>query len=242
MRKRLGFTSWLVAAWLGVQAAASLAAQIPSSTVASNDDFTTIVASFRSAALVRDSLGSVLDSTSGVSRDFVEELLGQKDADIRTAALAFAERIKTEQGRGVDLSEARRNMSEAVDEDWPRYQSQLKSRVKDFTQMNKASDALSGAERVAIEAEISERGDQILRAYQSLVDVTLALEGAGVDVSKQKQFLVDGLPKAAEGMVTRVQLAGRARANALARLSRDASSADLRFTLEASDERLKRAS
>jgi hypothetical protein len=241
MTTRLGIRL-LFAALLGTFAVASQAAQVPSSTDQPKEDLPTIIQSFRAATLTRDSLGSVLDSTSGVSRDYAQELLAQRDDDIRASALAFANAVEELSGEGLDVADARRSMSDAVNEDWPRYQSQLKKRTKDLARLNRDSDALSGAERVAIETEMSEQSDQLLRAYQSLVDVTLALEGAGVDVSKQRKFLVDGLPAAAEGLVTRVQLAGRARANALARLSRDASSADLRFMLEASDERLRRAS
>jgi small conductance mechanosensitive channel len=86
------------------------------------------------------------------------------------------------------------------------------------------------------------QAERLLQAYQSLVDVVLAFERIGVDVSEPRAFLVHGTRAAAEGLITRVQLAKRDQASAAARLSRDASNTDLRYTFEAADERYKRAS
>jgi small conductance mechanosensitive channel len=89
---------------------------------------------------------------------------------------------------------------------------------------------------------MTELSDRQLEAYRTVTDALLALERAGVDLTEQRAFMAQALQGAAEGLVTRLQLADRDRTNAGARLSRDASNADLRYAFEASEERLKRAS
>jgi small conductance mechanosensitive channel len=75
-----------------------------------------------------------------------------------------------------------------------------------------------------------------------VTEAILALERTGVDVSEEREFIAQAIQRAAEGLVTSLQLADRDHTNAGARLSRDAANADLRFAFEASEERLKRAS
>ena len=88
---------------------------------------------------------------------------------------------------------------------------------------------------------MSVQADRLIEAYQCLVEVLLSIERIGVDVSEQRVYVVRGLRVAAEGMVTRVQLAKRDQGTAGARLSRDGSNAELRYGFEAADERFKRA-
>jgi small conductance mechanosensitive channel len=210
-------------------------------TAPSADAITTLITEFRESALARDSLGALLDSTAGASREFVEEMIAQREAELRGELLAVAARIKEAESHGADVSTQRRMLNEALREDWPRYLGLLKRQFQDLVSLSKASDAATGAERLVIESAMSGQADQLLRAFESLVDVMVALEGIGIDDSEQRKFLEERLPKTTEGMVTRVQLAGRAQASAVARVSRDPSNSDLRYTLEASEERLKRA-
>lgn len=205
------------------------------------DTLSTLIAKLRADARARDSLSALMDSTQGSSRDFFEELVSQRDQSLHSGVLAVLEGIQAREAGGAKLTAIRQELSRAVREDWPRHLEQLKARAQGLVTMGRASDAAAGAERVAIEAEMSQEADGLLNSYRALVDVLLALEKSNFDVAAQRAFLTQGMPSTAAGMVTRLQLAGRARAAALARLSRDANNADLRYALEATDERLKRA-
>lgn len=205
------------------------------------DTLSTLIAKLRTDAHARDSLSALMDSTQGSSRDFFEELVSQRDQRLQSGVLAVLSGIQARETAGAQLAAIRQELASAVREDWPRHLGHLKARAQKLTSMGRASDAATGAERVAIETEMSQEADGLLASYRALVDILLALEKAKFDVSAQRTFLTQGMPSTAAGMVTRLHLAGRSRAAALARLSRDANNADLRYALEAADERLKRA-
>jgi len=199
------------------------------------------ITELRASARIRDSLTTQAESAQGVSREYVEELITQRDAELHAGILSVIERIREEEGRGVDVAEARRVLAEGARQDWPRHLQQLQRRAQALVAMGHASDAAAGAERVAIESQMSQYSDRLLGNYESFVDILLALERARVDVSRPRALLTEALPAAAQGMVTRLQLAERAKSSAVSRLSRDAANADLRYAVVAADERLDRA-
>jgi len=206
------------------------------------DAITTEIARLGTLAHERDSLTALADQASGASREFFEELIWQRHIELHAGMLAVADRIKTDQAKGRDVSEALRALKEEARDEWPRYQSQLQRFGRTMAELARESDETSGAQRLAIETQMTAQADRLLQAYQALVDVMLAVEKLGLDVSEQRAFLVPGIGTAAEGLVTRIQLAKRDQASAAARMSRDASNAELRYAFEAADERLKRSS
>lgn len=233
--------TFLIAVTLTATHASPGAAQSKDSTAGKPDAISALIVGLGQTARSRDSLTALADKASGASRDFLEELIWQRHVEFSTGVLALADKVKAEKSRGRDVTDVKRVLNEAVRVEWPPYLAQLQRWERRLSASSKSSDAASGAERLAIESEMTHQAERLLEAYQSLVDVLLALERIEIDVSEQRTFLVHGLRVTAEGMTTRVQLAKRDQASAGARLSRDASNAELRYGFEAADERFKRA-
>jgi small conductance mechanosensitive channel len=205
------------------------------------DEIAALISELGQTARARDSLTALADKASGASREFLEELIWQRHVELSTGVLALVDKVKAEKSRGRDVTEVKRVLNEAARSEWPPYLAQVQRRERALNELAKSGDAASGAERVTIESGMTRLAERLIEAYQTLVEVVLALEKIEIDVSDQRAFLVHGLRVTAEGMVTRVQLAKRDQISAAARLSRDASSAELRYGFEAADERLKRA-
>lgn len=199
------------------------------------------LAGLRATVRERDSLVALTDSTQGASREVLEEQVGQRDVELHNGLLAVVDSIELAGSRGSDESESKRLLSQEVRKYWPRYMARLERRRRTLIQMGLDSEAAEGAARLTIESEMTRESERQVVAYEGLVDEVLAMERAGIDVAEQRRFLVSRLPTIAEGLVTRVQLASRDRASVVARLSRDATSADLRYALDSAEERLKRA-
>jgi small conductance mechanosensitive channel len=204
-------------------------------------EISALIAGLGKTASERDSLTVLADSAGGATKDLLEEMIWQRNIEFNAGALDLADKIKTEKSRGGDVTEVMRILSGAIRSQWPPYLAQIKRRQQAFGALSKSADIASGAERLAIESQMSEQSDRLLEAYQSLVEALLALERIGVDMTEQRAYVVRGLRVAAEGMVTRVQLAKRDQRAAGARLSRDGSNAELRYGFEAAEERFKRA-
>jgi len=232
----------MIAAILTTTSVSPGGAQSKDSPAPPPDAISALIAGLGQTARARDSLTALADSARGASREFLEELIWQRHSEFSTGALALAEKVKAEKSRGRDVSEVKRVLNEAVRTEWPSYLAQLQRREQALSALGMSGDAASGAERLAIESQMTQQVERLLETYQSLVSVLLALERIEIDVSEQRAFLVHMLRVTAEGMVTRVQLAKRDQASAGARLSRDASNAELRYGFEAADERFKRAS
>ena len=239
MLMRMMFAVLIATALLPASARPARSQERPDSTVAQS--IVARIVELRAASRVRDSLIAQADSMRGASREYIEELIAQREAGLHDGILSVIDRIRGEEARGVDVTEARRALVEAMAQEWPRRLAQLQRRAQALVALGRTSDAASGAERVAIESQTSAYSDRLLGNYESFVDILLALERAGVDVSQPRALLTEALPRAAHGMVTRLQLAQRAKSSAVGRLSRDAANADLRHAVEAADERLDRA-
>ena len=231
----------LIAAVLVMTSVSPGAAQSKDGPAPMPDAIAALIAELGQTARARDSLTALADQASGASREFLEELIWQRHVELSTGVLALVDKVKAEKSRGRDVTEVKRVLNEAARSEWPPYLAQVQRRERALNELAKSGDAASGAERVTIESGMTRLAERLIEAYQTLVEVVLALEKIGIDVSEQRAFLVHGLRVTAEGMVTRVQLAKRDQISAAARLSRDASSAELRYGFEAADERLKRA-
>src|SRR5262249_34352105 len=131
----------------------------------------TLVDELRAVARSRDSLITIADTSRGTSRDVLEESIWDRQVEIHTDALALADRIKAEQGRGADLAEVRRMVNKAVREEWPRYLAQLQRMQKALNGLSRASDAASGADRLTVEDKMTRQSERLLEAYDSFVDL-----------------------------------------------------------------------
>jgi small conductance mechanosensitive channel len=152
-----------------------------------------------------------------------------------------AERLRGEASQRGDTAASRRFVVATMREQWKPYVSQLERRRRALTALGRESDAASGADRLAIESDMTRLTDRILESYQGLVDVVLALERGGVALSEPRAYLTRGLRDAATGLVTRLEVVTRDRANAAALLARNTTNADLRYALDADEERVSRA-
>jgi len=231
----------LTAAILTTMSVGPGAAQSKDSPAAQPDAISALIAGLEQTARARDSLTALADQASGATHEFLEELIWQRHSEFSTGVLALADKVKTEKSRGRDVTDVMRVLNEAVRAEWPPYLEQLQRRERVLSELNKSADTASGSERLTIESQMTQQADRLIETYQSLVSVLLALEQIEIDLSEQRTYLMRGLRVTAEGMVTRVQLAKRDQISAGARLSRDASNAELRYGFEAADERFKRA-
>jgi small conductance mechanosensitive channel len=231
----------LIAVTLAAPSRAIAAGPSADSTATRTSPIAIRIAALRAMAAARDSLSAVADTTRGNLRDVLEEALWQRHLELHAGLLDVAERIEAERKRGGDVTEARRDLTAAVLEEWPRYLIQLRRHQTAMTELGRASEAATGNERLAIETAMSQQSDRLVDGFRSLVNVLLALDRAGIDVSGPRALLLENLPPAAEGLVNRLKLAQRDLVGAGLRLSRDASNADLRYAFESAEERARRA-
>ena len=196
------------------------------------------MAGLEASAHARDSLTTLADSAAGVSREFLEELVWKRHLEVQRSLMDVAEQLHAAPaGEGA----ARRDVVAMLREQWPSYVAQLERRRRALSALGRESDAATGVQRLAIESDMTRLSDRILESYRALVDEVLAFDREGVDIAEQRTYLTQGLRDAATGLVTRVQILVRDRANAAAQLSRNTANLDLRYALDASEERVKRA-
>jgi small conductance mechanosensitive channel len=198
------------------------------------------IAAVRASARARDSLTTIADTSTGTSRDVLEELIWKRHVEVQSSLMAVAERLRSESSR-ADTATSRRLVESMMREQWPAYRVQLERLRRALVALGRKSDAATGVERLAIESDMTRLSERILESYQGFVDELLAFERGGVDITPQRAYLTQGLRDAATGLVTRVEVLARDRANAAAQLTMNTSSTDLRYALDATEERLKRA-
>jgi small conductance mechanosensitive channel len=235
MSRRFMFASVFAAALAGF-VPTGIAAPAPAA-----DPLRAAIDGLRASAAIRDSLTALADSATGASRDFLEELVWRRHLDAQADVMEIAAGLHARMERGNEDAASRQLVVATLHEQWPRYVSQLERRRRAMAALGKASDAASGAQRLEIESDMTRLSDRIVDSYRGLVDAVLALERDGIDMSEQRTFLTQGLRESAMGLTTRIQLVTRDRAAAAAVLSRSAGNIDLRYALDAAEERLKRA-
>jgi len=195
----------------------------------------------RASARARDSLTAIADSSSGAPREFLEELIWKRHLEVESAWMSVAERLRDVAAERGDTAADRRLAAAALREQWKSYMTQLERRRRQLAGLGRESDAATGAQRLSIESDMTRLSDRILESYQGLVGVVLALERAGIDLSEQRAYLARGLRAAATGLVARLDVVTRDRASAAAQLARNTTSSDLRYALDAAEERVNRA-
>jgi small conductance mechanosensitive channel len=204
-------------------------------------EVTRLLAELSVAARTRDSLTTLADSSAGAGRDFLEELVWKRHLEAHARLMAVAEQLRSEMDRGADVTADRAGIEAGLREQWPGYVNQLERRRRQLATLGRASDAASGLQRLAIEADLTRLSDRVLDSYRAFVDAVLALERDQIDVSQQRAFLTQGLRDAASGLVARVEVLTRDRATAAAQLARNTGNTDLRYALDAGEERLHRS-
>jgi small conductance mechanosensitive channel len=204
-------------------------------------EFAPLLADLFEASNARDSLLALEDSASGSAADLLEEMSWQQQLKVHRAVIALATRVDRGGTPGPDLTGLRDELRALVRGAWPRYLSRLQRRQQGLYQLGDSSETLSGAKRLAIETELTRQSDRLVEAYRALVDVMIALEQIGLDLSDQREYVIRSVRGMASTMVTRVRMLNRDQAAAAVRLSRDASSAESRYEFESYKERFARA-
>ena len=208
--------------------------------VAATDPLHAAIDGLNASAASRDSLTALADSATGASRELFEELIWQRHLEVEAAMTRVAERLHSRLEHGGDDPAAHELVVATLREQWPHFVDQIERRRRAMFTLAKASDAAGGAQRLSIEEDMTRVADRTLEAYRALVDAVLALEHDHIDVTEQREYLTRGLRESATALITRIQLVTRDRATAAAQLSRNAGNADLRYALDAAEERLKR--
>jgi small conductance mechanosensitive channel len=200
-----------------------------------------LLAELIEASSARDSLMALSEAASGSAADLLEEMSWQQQLKVHRAVIALADRMPREGSRGQDLTGLRTELARFVRDAWPRYLARLQRRQRNLYQLGDSAESVSGAKRLALEAELTRQADRLVEAYRALVDVLLALERIGLDVSDQREYIVRSVQGLGTTMVTRVRMLNRDQAAAGVRLSRDASNAESRYEFESYKERFARA-
>jgi small conductance mechanosensitive channel len=239
MSRRFVF-SFTFAATLAFATIAAGAAAPPPPPSPPPDALHTAIAEVRARARERDSLTTLADTSAGASREFLEELIWKRQLELQRGFVAVAEKLRTGPSDEAERSAARRAAADLLREQWKPYVVQLERRRAALTALGRESDAATGARLLSIESDMTRLSDRILESYQGLVDALLALEREGVDITEQRAYLTLGLRDAAAGLVARLDVVTHDRANAAAQLARNAGDANLRYALDASEERVNR--
>ena len=231
----------LIAAALATMTPVAGIPQTRDTATAKPDEISTILANLRETAHMRDSLTQLAESTGGEVRDLLDEQIWQRQTELRGGVLDLVARLKQEASRGRDLTGMRSMLGKAVRQEWPKYRVQVERKNQALAALRRSREAASGAQRLVIESRMTDEVDRLIEIHQYIADVILALNGIGVDVSAQRESMIEALTRTSGALSTRIQLAARERAQAGARLTRDPSNAELKNDLDLAEERFKRA-
>jgi hypothetical protein len=120
------------------------------------------ISKLREAARARDSLSVLADSASGASREFLDELIAQRDEEVHDGVISLAEEIESDQRRGADVTGARALVAEWLHGDWPLYANQLERRLRTIVSLGSTVEQVTGPERLAIESQITQRSERLV--------------------------------------------------------------------------------
>jgi small-conductance mechanosensitive channel len=200
-----------------------------------------ILAPVVAASHARDSLSALADQATGDTGIMLEEQVWQRQLEFQSGLLAAAGELEKLKKQGQDLSTARTLLEQSVRTGWPRYLRQLERREAVMAAMIEKRDAASASQRLVIENEISEYSDRTARMYRDLVDAMFVVEHLGVDVSRQRAFMIDRLNAIAAQTSTRLVVLGRTHALVSAYAERAPNDNAARTELEVTDASLDRA-
>ena len=190
----------------------------------------------------RDSLSRLADAATGEQSALLEERVWQRQVELMASILKAADELERIRKQGGDPSAAKPVVEQAVRSGWPRYLRQLERRNNLMQALFEKRNAAADARRLAIESEISEQTDRTIRMYRDLVTTLLEVERLGVDIGKQRSYVVEKVLAAAEQTNARMIVLGREEAIAAARIQRAHDDPAARAELDAIDEGFKRTS
>jgi small conductance mechanosensitive channel len=187
------------------------------------------------ARQARDSLSAIADTATGERSALLEERVWQRQVEVMAGIMNAAGELERIRKQGGDLSAAKPVVEQAVRSGWPRYLRQLERRDILMQGLFEKRDAATDTRRLAVESEITEQSERTIRMYRDLVAALLAVERLGVDIGKQRSYVVERVLAAAEQTNARMIVLGREQAIATARVQRAPDNLAARAELDAID-------
>ena len=189
----------------------------------------------------RDSLSGVADKATGEQSTVLEERVWQRQVEVMSGIVNAAGEFERLREQGADLSAAIPVVEQAVRSGWPRYLRQLERREILMRALSEKRDAATDARRLAVEAEITENAERTIRMYRDLVDALLVVERMGVDIGRQRTYVIERIRAASDQTIARMTVMGREQAIASARIQRTPDDPAARTELDAVDAGFNRA-
>lgn len=216
-------------------AAAPRTPQAPDSTQSVATRVRELLAPIMVARQARDSLSVLADTATGEQSALLEERVWQRQVEVMAGILSAAGELERIRNKGGDLSAAKPVVEQAVRSGWPRYLRQLERREILMQELFEKRDAATGPQRLVVESEASEQSERTIRMYRDLVAALLAVERLGVDIGKQRSYVVEKVLAAAEQTNARMIVLGREQAIAAARVQHAHDDLAARTELDATD-------
>ena len=207
-------------------AAATLAAasprptQAPDSTQAVTMQVNELLAPILAARQARDSLSALADTATGERSALLEERVWQRQMELTAGILKATDQLERIRKESGDFSAATSVLDDALRVGWPRGLRQLERRRALMQGLVEKRSAATSAQRMALESEITEQAERTIRMYRDLTAAMVAVGHLGVDIEKQRSYMVDQVLAAAEQTKARLTVLGREQEVAAARVHR----------------------
>jgi small conductance mechanosensitive channel len=164
----------------------------------------------------------------------------QRQVEVMAGIRMAAGELERIHKQGGDLSAARSVVHQAVRSGWPRYLRQLERREILMRTLFESRNAATDAQRLAVESEITEQFERTIRMYRDLAAALVVVERLGVDVGKQRSYVVNKVLAASEQTNAQMIVFGREQAIAAAHLQRVPDDRAARIELDVVESGLKR--
>jgi small conductance mechanosensitive channel len=192
------------------------------------------------ARQARDSLSVLADKATGEQGALLEERVWQRQVEVMADILKATDELGRLRDQGVDLSTVKPVLEQAVRSGWPRYLRQLERRDILMRALMEKREAAPDVRRLAIESEITEQSERTIQMYRDLVAALLAVERLGVDIGKQRSYVIQKVLAASEQTNARMIVLAREQTIASARVQRAPDDLAARTELDAIDAGVKR--
>jgi len=187
------------------------------------------------ARQARDSLSRLADTATGEQSALLEERVWERQMEVMERTLSAADELERIRKQGGDLSPAKPVLEEAFRSGWPRYLRQLERRHILMQALFEKRNTATDAQRLAIESEITEQSERTIRIYRDLVDVLFVVKHLGIDIGKQRSYVIEKVLAAAEQTNARMRMLGREQDIAAARVQHAPDDRAARMELDAID-------
>jgi small conductance mechanosensitive channel len=177
----------------------------------------------------------------GAARRIANEQMWQATREAARILQALAENLEAQNDAEVDTSATRERLQADVRTAWPNTLARLDDLMGRTDALSQKRDAAAPEERVKLEGDITEATRTTLGTYTLLVESLLALEGAGVELSEQREFLAKELTRNAELLSASATVAMRERDEVQAQLDLTPDDSSLQAELPAADRWSERA-